>query len=175
MAIKKKQGNLLETQKSREMIEQETSTLDEKAIAVILDNYATKGIDFTGMSADEKKQKQEKLCQATQILTDALGAKGLLENLLSTQLLGIHELQQKLLSYANRSMHYPEDNQYYVNAVTKLSNAFVSQVTLLQKLQGQSQQKVTVEHLHNHKGGQAIVGQVNANKTGVGVVSEKSN
>ena len=91
----------------------------------------------------------------------------MVEHLLSTQLLDIHELQQKLIVYANRSIHYPEDNQYYINAVTKLTNAFVLQITLLQKLQGQNQQKVTVEHLHVHQGAQAIVGQVNANNTGV--------
>ena len=171
MSIKKHQGNLVKTGKSREIIVQEsTSDLEEKAISAVLDNYATQNVDFSGMSDDEKKQKEGKLYQATKILTDALGAKGLAEHLLSTQLLGIHELQQKLLSYANRSMHYPEDNQYYVNAVTKLSNAFVSQVTLLQKLQGQSQQKVTVENLHIHQGAQAIVGQVNAN---TGVANEK--
>jgi putative DNA primase/helicase len=47
-------------------------------------------------------------------------------------------------------------------AITKLSNTFIQQLTLLQKLQGQSQQKVVVEHLHINKGAQAIVGQVNA-------------
>ncbi len=173
MTIKKHRGNLVKTAKSGEIRAQEpTIVRDEKAITAVLGNYATKGKDFTGMSADEKKHTEGKLYQATKILTDALGAKGLVEHLLSTQLLDIHELQQKLIVFANRSMNYPEENQYYINAVTKLSNAFVSQITLLQKLQGQNQQKVTVEHLHVHQGAQAIVGQVNANNTG-GVANEK--
>lgn len=32
----------------------------------------------------------------------------------------------------------------------------------MQKLQGKVQQKVTVEHVHVHNGGQAIVGNVKA-------------
>jgi hypothetical protein len=168
MTIKKHRGSkLVKTAKSGEIRAQESTIVqDEKAINAVLGNYATKGMDFTGMSADEKKQREGRLYQATKLLTDALGAKGLVEHLLSTQLLDIHELQQKLIVYANRSMHYPEENQYYINAVTKLTNAFVSQIMLLQKLQGQSQQKVTVEHLHVHQGAQAIVGQVNANNAG---------
>ncbi|HAT9261851.1 TPA: hypothetical protein JBC17_11260 [Legionella pneumophila subsp. pneumophila] len=168
MTIKKNRDNLVKTGKSQKIMTQESTIVrDGKAITAVLGNYATKGMDFTGMSADEKKQKEGKLYQATKTLTDALGATGLVEHLLSTQLLDIHELQQKLIVYANRSMHYPEENQYYINAVTKLSHAFVSQITLLQKLQGQSQQKVSVEHLHIHQGAQTIVGQINANNKGV--------
>jgi hypothetical protein len=168
MTSKKHRCNLVKTEKSREITAQESITVqDEKPISAILAHYATKGRDFTGMSADEKKQQEGKLYQATKLLTDALGAKGLIEHLLSTQLLDIHELQQKLIVYANRSMHSPEENQFYINAVNKLSNVFVSQITLLQKLQGQTQQKVTVEHLHVHQGAQAIVGQVNAKSMGV--------
>jgi hypothetical protein len=169
MVVKKHHINLVKTKKSREMVVQESTSddLEKKAISAVLDNYATKYTDFSGMSDDEKKQKMKELSQATKIFADALGAKGLLEHLLSTQLFGIHELQQNLLLYANRSMHCPERNQYYINAVTKLSNAFVSQVTLLQKLQGECQQKVAVEHLHIHQGAQAIVGQVNTNNGGV--------
>ena len=88
-----------------------------------------------------------------------------MQNMLVTQLLGVHELQQRLLLYATRSMHDPERGQYYFNAISKLSNLFIQQVSLLHKLQGNSQQKVTVEHLHVSDGGSAIIGQVNAHST----------
>ncbi|MDP1615168.1 MAG: hypothetical protein Q8L68_05165, partial [Methylococcales bacterium] len=83
------------------------------------------------------------------------------------QLLGIHELQQKLLGYASRSINYPEHGQYYMNALTKLSNVFMQQVNTLHKLQGNPQQKVVVEHLQINEGGQAIVGHVHSNKGGL--------
>lgn len=166
---KNKKPNVLTTKQAQLQLNGENNK-EQKAIAAILSSYATQLIDLSKLSDKDKREKERNLEQAIKILADSLGAQGLLQNMLVTQLLGVYELQQNLLPYANRSMHSPENNQYYVNAVTKLSNAFVSQVTLLQKLQGQCQQKVAVEHLHIHQGAQAIVGQVNTN---MGVANEK--
>ena len=45
---------------------------------------------------------------------------------------------------------------------------FTEQLAALAKLKGRtSQQKVTVEHVHVHDGGQAIVGAVSAPKRGM--------
>ncbi|HAU1192562.1 TPA: hypothetical protein ACT96X_003073 [Legionella pneumophila] len=135
--------------------------LHERAIRVIQENYAETQINLTELSYPEKKKIINNAQQMVEILADSLGAENLLQNMLVTQLLGIHELQQKLLPIANRSINYPEHNQYYINAITKLSNVFIQQVNTLQKLQGLNYQKVRVEHLHVHDGGQAMVGQVN--------------
>jgi len=46
---------------------------------------------------------------------------------------------------------------------------FNEQLEAMQKLKGKAgQQKVTVEHVHVHEGGQAIVGAVSAGKVGRG-------
>ena len=46
-----------------------------------------------------------------------------------------------------------------------LMRLFTEQLDAMAKLKGRtSQQKVTVEHVHVHEGGQAIVGAVNATK-----------
>ncbi len=42
----------------------------------------------------------------------------------------------------------------------KLLRTFAAQVEALQRHRGKGQQKVTVEHVHVHAGGQAIVGSV---------------
>ncbi|MBA2650115.1 MAG: hypothetical protein H0U75_11110 [Legionella sp.] len=139
---------------------------EKKAISAIQLHYAEVQIEQINLNAEDKEQKLTKAHKVVEILANSLGAKGLLQNLLVTQLLGVHELQQKLLSCANRAMNYPEHSQYYVNALTKLSNAFIQQINTLQKLQGNSQQKVVVEHLHINDGGQAIVGQVNTKGVG---------
>jgi hypothetical protein len=140
---------------------------DQKAIAAILSSYATQLIDLSKLSTEDKKKKEHDLEYVVKILADSLGAQGLLQNMLVTQLLGVYELQQKLLPYASRSIHSPEYGQYYINAISKLSNVFINQSSLLQKLQGNSQQKVVVEHMHINEGGQAIVGHVNVRKEGV--------
>ncbi len=139
---------------------------DQRAIDAILSSYATQLVDLSKLSKEDKKKKEHDLEQALKVFADSLGAQGLLQNMLVTQLLGVHELQQKLLPYANRSMNYPEHGKYYINSITKLSNLFIHQASLLHKLQGNSQQKVVVEHLHINEGGQAIVGHVNVRKGG---------
>lgn len=145
----------------------------EKAVTVMLENYAKTQINLTRLNDKEKKQKLNNARQVVEILANSLGAENLLQNMLVTQLLGVHELQQKLLPLANRSTNYPEHNQYYVNAITKLSNVFIQQINALQKLQGTSHQKVTVEYLHVSDGGNAIIGQVNAHSMREGAASEK--
>ena len=48
---------------------------------------------------------------------------------------------------------------------TRLMRLFNEQVELMARLKGKtSQQKVTVEHVHVHQGGQAFVGAVNTTK-----------
>jgi len=52
---------------------------------------------------------------------------------------------------------------------TRLLRLHLEQIEALQKLRGKAgHQKVTVEHVHVHRGGQAIVGAVNATKRGGG-------
>ena len=85
-----------------------------------------------------------------------------LEGLLAVQMVACHNMA---LECANRAMlpDQTSDGVYTnVNRVTKLMRTFTAQVEALQKLRGKtSQQKVTVEHVHVNKGGQAIVGAVN--------------
>lgn len=47
------------------------------------------------------------------------------------------------------------------NLAIKFQRTFIAQIEALQKLRGKGGQKVTVEHVHVHEGGQAIVGNVN--------------
>lgn len=140
----------------------DNNDINEKIISMMQLNYAEKQVDLSKLNEEEKKLKLNKAHQVLASLADSLGAQGLMQNMLVAQLLGVHELQQELLSYASRSLHNPEQGQYYFNAISKLSNLFIQQASLLNKLQGNSQQKVTVEYLHVSNGGNAIIGQVNA-------------
>ncbi len=46
-------------------------------------------------------------------------------------------------------------------AFNKLARTFTAQVEALKRYRTGGEQKVTVEHVHVHQGGQAIVGTVN--------------
>jgi hypothetical protein len=49
----------------------------------------------------------------------------------------------------------------------KLLRTFAAQTEALQRYRGKGQQKVTVEHVHVHTGGQAIVGSVSQSGRGL--------
>jgi hypothetical protein len=58
------------------------------------------------------------------------------------------------------------ERERYGNLAVKLLRTFTAQVAALQRYRGKGQQKVTVEHVHVHAGGQAIVGAVTAGEGG---------
>jgi len=89
----------------------------------------------------------------------ALGIDGGLQSMLAAQMLSVHELQQRTMTYANGVDHF-ELKKYYTNAAVKLSNCFVQQANVLAKLQGVGGQKIIVERVDVHQGGQAIVGNI---------------
>jgi hypothetical protein len=52
-----------------------------------------------------------------------------------------------------------------VNRASKLIRTFASQMEALSRYRGKGEQKMVVEHIHVHKGGQAIVGSVSQRNT----------
>jgi hypothetical protein len=72
----------------------------------------------------------------------------------------LHNVAMHHLRRAALPEQYPERRNKYVNNATKLTRAFAQAVEALNRYRGKSQQKVTVEHVHVHSGGQAIVGAV---------------
>ena len=82
---------------------------------------------------------------------------------------GVHEAATLLLKRATVEGQTFEGTDANVVRATKLMRLFNEQVELMAKLKGKtSQQKVTVEHVHVHQGGQAIVGAVSTAKTDQG-------
>lgn len=89
----------------------------------------------------------------------ALEANNSLQQMLAAQMLSIHRLQQLSMAHANNTDH-PDNRKYFTNAAIKLANSFTQQATLLAKLQGTGSQKIVVEHVEVHQGGQAVVGNI---------------
>lgn len=61
--------------------------------------------------------------------------------------------------YANATDEL-ELKKYYTNAAIKLANCFTQQANILAKLQGIGGQKIIVERVDVHQGGQAVVGNI---------------
>lgn len=89
----------------------------------------------------------------------ALDVNGGLQSMLAAQMLSIHELQQRTMTYAN-AIDSLELKKYYTNTAVKLANCFVQQANILAKLQGVGGQKIIVERVDVHQGGQAVVGNI---------------
>jgi hypothetical protein len=89
----------------------------------------------------------------------ALNSQGTLQEMLAAQMLSIHQLQQQTTAFANKAIHI-ENTQYFTNTAIKLANCFTQQAALLAKLQGTGGQKIVVEHVEVHHGGQAVVGNI---------------
>jgi hypothetical protein len=100
-----------------------------------------------------------KATEISQNALGALGAKDSLQSMLAAQILSIHELQQKSMTYAHAADDF-ELKKYFTNATIKLANCFVQQVNTFAKLQGIVGQKITVERIDVHQGAQAIVGNI---------------
>src|SRR5215204_3505049 len=81
-----------------------------------------------------------------------------IEAMLASQMAVTHALAVDMLGHARQSPTVPY-MQVCATLATKLQRTFVQQVETLAKLR-RGEQKVTVEHVHVHAGGQAIVGAV---------------
>lgn len=81
------------------------------------------------------------------------------EAMLILQMIGLHELAMVTMIRASREDR-TEVMNLKLNQVTRLSRAFANHLEVLNKHRGKGQQKMTVEHVHVNKGGQAVIGNV---------------
>jgi hypothetical protein len=95
-----------------------------------------------------------------------------LEAMLAAQMVAVHSAAMRCLRQLKGSENVPQRDSNGSLAV-KLLRTFTAQMEALQRYRGKGEQKMTVEHVHVHAGGQAIVGEVNTGRRGVGA-PEKS-
>lgn len=126
------------------------------------DNFTDKVTKYNAIACshriDENWDRQQAIRESTNSMK-ALNAKGGLQEMIVAQMTSIHLLQQMTVALANSS-GLADSKQYYTNSAIKLANCFTQQAALLAKLQGDGQ-KIVVEHVEVHHGGQAVVGNIN--------------
>lgn len=85
--------------------------------------------------------------------------------LLAVQMIGVHHAAVSFLYRATLQGQTFDGADANVLRATRLMRLFTEQLEAMAKLKGKTgQQKVIVEHVHVHQGGQAIVGAVSATK-----------
>ena len=83
-----------------------------------------------------------------------------LEGMMAAQLLASHSAAMECYRRAMIGEQSFEGRRENLNQANKLSRSFSTLLDALNRHRGKGQQKVTVEHVHVHSGGQAIVGAV---------------
>jgi hypothetical protein len=89
----------------------------------------------------------------------AIAPQDRIEGMLATQMLATHHSALQCLKRAAVQKNSEFADKYF-NQANKLMRTFTTQIEVLNKYRGKGQQKMTVEHVHVHSGGKAIVGCV---------------
>jgi hypothetical protein len=106
----------------------------------------------------------ERLVIASQTLRE-LQPENAAQALLAVQMIGVHYAAISFLSRATAQGQSFDGADANVLRATRLMRLFTEQLEAMAKLKGKTgQQRVIVEHVHVHQGGQAIVGAVSAAK-----------
>lgn len=146
---------------------EEKVTAESKSTAALIDVYIDNGLNHAKLSKEERANIVTEKRSDIEGFIKSLDTSEVLKTMLATQMLEVYEHQQRVSAQARLSTN-PQQQQYYLNNLTKLSNVFIQQIGLMQKLTGQGQQKVTVEHVHIHNGGQAVIGKIETTSNGGG-------
>ena len=114
---------------------------------------------WLGNSNKEARQRQ---WSATLAALIGITPKDELEGMLAAQLLASHYAAMECYRRAMIPEQTFEGRRESLSQANKLSRTYAVLLEALNHHRGKGQQKVTVEHVHVHQGGQAIVGAVNS-------------
>jgi hypothetical protein len=93
--------------------------------------------------------------------------------MIAAQLIATHNATMECYRRAMIAEQTLEARRENLNQANKLARTYATLIEALNRHRGKGQQKVTVEHVHVHAGGQAVVGMVEARGGGDGGRSEE--
>lgn len=111
-----------------------------------------------------KRKKDNKDISRGAILAalKGIGPQNEMEGMLAVQMVTTHNAAMECLRQATVPGLPPDIRDQNLKHAAKLMSIYVQQMEALDKRRGKGQQKITVEHVNVHAGGQAIVGNVEA-------------
>jgi len=102
-----------------------------------------------------------------------IGPRDALEEMIAAQMIACHDAAMFCYQLAlNRSNLHGSVRREHMNQAGKLSRTFAMLLDALTRHRGKGQQRIVVEHVNIHPGGQAMVGIVEAPGGGVQPKSE---
>ncbi len=107
-------------------------------------------------------ETRDRQLSATVAALIGIGPKDELEGMMAAQLVAAHNAAMECYRRAMIPEQTFEGRRENLAQANKLSRTYAMLVEALNRHRGKGQQKVTVEHVHVHAGGQAVVGTVEA-------------
>jgi hypothetical protein len=117
-------------------------------------------------------EARDKQFSATVAALVGIGPKDELEGMMAAQLIAAHNAAMECYRRAMIGEQSFEGRREALNQANKLSRTYAVLLEALNRHRGKGQQKVTVEHVHVHSGGQAVVGVVENSGKGSQAKSE---
>ena len=122
----------------------------------ILANQAVQALWVKNSSPEER----DKQLSATVAALMGIAPKDELEGMMAAQLVAAHNAAMECYRRAMIGEQTFEGRRENLAQANKLSRTHAALLEALNRHRGKGQQKVTVEHVHVHAGGQAVVGMV---------------
>jgi hypothetical protein len=122
----------------------------------VLANQAVRSL-WTAHSDEAAKDQQ---IQATLSGMIGIRPRDELEGMLAAQMIAAHNASMECFRRAMIDEQTFQGRRESLNQANKLARTYTSLLEALNRHRGKGQQRVTVEHVHVHAGGQAIVGTV---------------
>jgi hypothetical protein len=118
------------------------------------------GTALLGHWQPKAKSVEEKIITAANALAE-MKPTNATELMLAGQMLAVNDAVFLFMSQATLDDSSFEKRDFYMERAARLMDIYVQQVDCMMRLKGMTgRQRVTVEHVHVHRGGQAIVGTV---------------
>jgi hypothetical protein len=124
----------------------------------LLANQAAQAL-WTKHSDNDNRDRQ---LRATVAALVGIGPNDELEGMMAAQLIAAHNAAMECYRRAMIGEQTFEGRRENLNQANRLSRTWATLLDALNKHRGKGHQKVTVEHVHVHAGGQAVVGTVEA-------------
>lgn len=124
----------------------------------VLANQAVQALWVKNSSPEER----DKQLNATAAALLGIAPKDELEGMMAAQLIAAHNAAMECYRRAMIGEQTFEGRRENLAQANKLSRTYATVLEALNHHRGKGQQKVTVEHVHVHAGGQAVVGMVGA-------------
>jgi hypothetical protein len=109
-------------------------------------------------NSDEDARKQQVSAAIAGLI--GINPNDELEGMMAAQLVACHNASMECYRGAMIGEQTFEGRRENLSQANKLSRTYATLLEALNRHRGKGQQKVTVEHVHVHDGGQAIVGNV---------------